>query len=315
LRLFDIAPSGGLGARLAENLGIEVSAHEERVFEDTEFKIRPLENVRHQDVLVCQSFCADSGQSVCDRMFRLLYFIGALKDALATRVTVIAPYLSFQRKDQRTKPADPVSTRYLAQMLESVGLDRILTVDVHNLAAFENAFRCQKVHVPARPVLIEHCSSLLDGAARVVVVTPDVGGTKRARAFADDLAKAAGRPVDLAFVEKHRSEGTVSGDLFAGDVSDALVLILDDMICGGTTMARAAKACSERGARGIHLIATHGLFGGKAAERLSSVEIESIVVTDTIADAGSRCPEIASKLTVLETVPLIATELKGLVSP
>jgi ribose-phosphate pyrophosphokinase len=271
--------------------------------------------VANEHVIVCQSLSDDGQYSTNDRLVRLLFFIGAVKDALAAKVTVVAPYLTYARKDRRTKPGDPVSTRYVAQMFESVGLDCIVTVDVHNLAAFENAFRCRKVHIEALPVLVDHSLGLITGAARTVVVAPDVGGSKRARAFADALAARSGQPIETAFIEKHRSEGVVSGDLFAGDVSAATALILDDMICGGTTIARAAIACHTRGASSVHLIATHGLFGHGASDKLATLNVDSIVVTDTVPDTASRCPAIAGKLTVLDTAHLIADTLKRLAVP
>jgi ribose-phosphate pyrophosphokinase len=315
VKLFDISATPTLGHRLGKYLCVDLSKHEERTFADTEFKIRPLESVCGEDVFVCQPLHADQYQSANDRLIRLIFFIGALKDALADRVTAIIPYLAYQRKDRRTKLRDPVSTRYLAQMLESVGLDCLISVDVHNLAAFENSFRCKKAHIEAAPVFVEHFLPLLAGEKKIVVVSPDIGGVKRARVFASLLSEAAERPVDLAFIEKHRSEEIVSGDLFAGDVSDASVIVIDDMICGGTTMERAAKACRERGATSVHVAATHGVFGDSAEKHLRIAEITSIVVTDTIPDAASRSPSISQKLKVLETTNLIGGVVQQLVIP
>jgi ribose-phosphate pyrophosphokinase len=315
VRLFDISADARLGQRLSELLDVELSTHEERVFSDTEFKIRPLVSVRDQHVFVCQSLYSSEEQSANDRLVRLLFFIGALKDSFAARVTAIAPYLSYQRKDKRTKLRDPVSTRYLAQMLESTGLDGVITVDVHNLAAFENSFRCRKTHIEAAPVLVEHCLPLVRKATKVTVVSPDVGGVKRAREFASLLSAHADMPIGFAFIEKYRSEGVISGDLFAGDVENACVFVVDDMICGGTTVARAAKACMERGASSVHVAATHGVFGSGAKEQLAIPEISSVMVTDTIADAGSRCPAISSKLVVSKTAELIGAVVERLANP
>ncbi|MEK7716281.1 MAG: ribose-phosphate pyrophosphokinase-like domain-containing protein, partial [Pseudomonadota bacterium] len=134
--LFALHPSRSFGEDVARQLGISLSACEERDFEDGEHKSRPLVNVRNQDVFVIQSLYADTKQSVNDKLVRLLFFIGALKDASAARVTAVVPYLSYARKDAKTQTRDPVTTRYVAQIFEAVGTDRVITMDVHNLAAF-----------------------------------------------------------------------------------------------------------------------------------------------------------------------------------
>ena len=142
-------------------------------------KVRPLVGVRDRDVFVVQSLLGDAHNSVHDKLWRLLLFIGALRDSSARRITVVAPYLAYGRKDRRTKPRDPVATRQLATLFEAAGTDRVVTIDVHNLAAFENAFRCRTENLLARPLFAEHVRSTVEGGA-IVVVSPDVGGMKRA---------------------------------------------------------------------------------------------------------------------------------------
>jgi len=312
MKLFGLQASRAYAEDLARNLGVELSTLEEREFEDTEFKIRPLESVRAEQVFVCQSLAADSQQSANDKLCRALFFVGALKDAAAASVVMIAPYLAYARKDRRTKSRDPVTIRYVAQMFESVGADAIVTADVHNLAAFENAFRCGKENVEAAALFADHFLPAVSAADKVVVLSPDAGGVKRARAFAELLAQRSKRSVDLAFMEKHRSEGRVWGELFAGDVADATVIVIDDLISGGTTMARAALACVERGAKSVHAAATHAVFGAAAVQNLAIPELESVVVTDTIRDARDRCPDISSKLVVLPSAPLFSEAIRRL---
>ena len=227
---------------------VELDAHEEREFEDGEHKARPLVSVRDRDVYVLQSLHSDAQQSVNDKLVRLLLFLGALKDASAARVTAVVPYLAYARKDRKSKPRDPVSTRYVAQLFEAVGVDCIVTLDVHNLAAFQNAFRCRCENLEANPLFVAHFAGRL-ADADVVVVAPDAGGIKRAEDFRRRLAAALGRPVPMAFAEKHRSSGIVSGEALVGDVSGRVAIIVDDLISGGTTAARAAQACRARGAQ------------------------------------------------------------------
>lgn len=310
MKLFGLDSCRDQAAALARALGVELARHEERDFEDREFKLRPLVDVRDEHVAVYHSLHTDAAGSSSDKLCRLLFFIGALKDASAARVTALVPYLAFARKDRRTKPRDPVTTRYVAQMFEAVGTDGIVTADVHNLAAFENAFRCEKLNLSAAPVLIDHLLGRLAGAERIVVVSPDAGGMKRARLVADALAERSDAPVDVGIMEKHRSEGRVTGELFAGDVGGTAVAIFDDLISSGGTMARAARACKERGATAVHLAATHGLFAASAGDVLASPDVDSIVVTDTAGDVRARVPDLG-RLTVVSCAPLFAEALRG----
>jgi ribose-phosphate pyrophosphokinase len=308
--LFALNSSRAFGTAVARRVGIDLASHEERDFEDSEFKLRPLQSVRGQRVAVLQSLHADAALSASDKLCRLAFFIGALKDAGASEVTAVVPYLAFARKDRRTKPRDPITTRYVATMLEGVGLDEIIVMDVHNVAAFENAFRCRKENLPAAGVIAAHFDGTIGADERIVVLSPDAGGVKRVRAFAEALAGLSSRRVEHAFMEKQRSEGAVTGTAFAGDVGDATVIVLDDLVSTGTTLARAAAASLERGARAVHAAVTHGVLAPGAEHTLGTTALESIVVTNTIAAVADRCPGLAAKLTVLDVTAIFATALR-----
>jgi ribose-phosphate pyrophosphokinase len=297
--LFALASSRQFGERVATGLDIELAQHEEREFEDGEHKSRPLENVRGRDVYVVQSLFGDAEQSINDKLIRLLFFIGALKDAAAERVTAVVPYLCYARKDRKTKPRDPVTTRYLATMFEAVGTDRIVTMDVHNLAAYQNAFRIPSEHLEAKGLFVERLSEL---PGELVVVSPDVGGVKRAEAFRQALQARRGDIVSSAFMEKHRSAGVVSGEALVGDVSNRTVIIIDDLIASGGTLRRAAEACGRQGALKIVGVATHGAFSGDAAQQLSGGAFEELIVTDSIRPSGAQ----PAGLITLATAPLFA---------
>ena len=167
LKLFVLNSSRAFGEQVSLRLAVEPSLHEERTFEDGEHKARPLEAVRNTDVYVVQSLHGGPDESSNDKLCRLLFFIGALKDAGAARVTVIAPYLCYARKDRRTKPNDPVTTRYIAQLFEAVGTDAVVTLEVHNPAAFENAFRCRSMTLTAAPLFVDY-AKLNAGHRRLV---------------------------------------------------------------------------------------------------------------------------------------------------
>jgi ribose-phosphate pyrophosphokinase len=200
-----------------------------------------------------------------------------------------------------------VSTRYLATLLEAVGTDRVVTLDVHNLAAYENAFRVRAEHLEAKKLFVDHFIPLLAGE-EVAVVSPDVGGVKRAEACREALERRLKRPVARAFMEKQRSAAVVSGDRLVGEVSGRVVIIIDDLISSGTTLARAAAACS--GARRIYAAASHGLFAQKAGEVLGASAIERLVVTDTVPPFRLAAGAARDKLTVLATAPLFAEAIR-----
>jgi ribose-phosphate pyrophosphokinase len=309
LILFTLESSRILAQKVSAELGIPLGKHEERDFEDGEHKARPLESVRGRDVFVLHSLHGDAKESVNDKLCRLLFFIGALKDAAAGRVTVVVPYLGYARKDRKTKPRDPVTTRYVAMLFEAVGIDRVVTLDVHNLAAFQNAFRCPTEHLDTARLFAEYFASLLS-EQEAVVVSPDAGGVKRAERFREALARALDRDVASAFVEKYRSWGMVTGGTVVGEVKDKAAVIIDDLISTGTTMARAANGCRELGATKVFAAAAHGLFIGEASRVLMDPVLERVVTTDTIPPFRLDPAVAREKLVVLDIAPLFAEAIK-----
>ena len=239
-----------------------------------------------------------------------MFFIGALKDAGAARVTAVAPYLCYSRKDRRTKPNDPVTTRYVAALFEAVGADAVVTLDVHNPAAFENAFRCPTVALTAAPLFVDYAKTL--GDERLCVVSPDTGGAKRADLFREALEAALGRPVGKAFADKRRSAGVVSGDLFVGDVAGATALVIDDLISTGGTLLRAARAARRAGAKRVIALVTHGLFmpGADAALPIRRSIVWS--VTDSVAAFRLGPTAAAHKLDMISARRLLAECIRRL---
>src|SRR5665647_1831375 len=197
LLLFALGASAELGAAVAAGLDQPLAVHEEREIEDGEHKARPLAAVNGADVYVIQSLHSGPKESANDKLCRLLFFIGAIKDAGAARVTAVTPYLCYARKDRRTKPTDPVTTRYIAGMFESVGTDCVVTLEVHNPVAFENAFRCRTVALTGTPLFVGYAKQNLSGG-KLAVISPDAGGMKRAELLREALEAALGRPVGKA---------------------------------------------------------------------------------------------------------------------
>ena len=313
LQLFAPGCSQPFGLKVAEHLGIDLAALEEREFEDGEHKARPLVSVRGNDVFVIASLYGDRRFSVNDKLVRLLFFLGCLRDAGAARITAVIPYLCYARKDRRTKPRDPVNTRYTAALLEAVQADIVVTLDVHNLAAYQNAFRCRTEHLEARPLFVDHFAGrLAQWQGRLVVMSPDVGGIKRADAFRESLAARLGREVGGAFLEKRRSAGVVSGETVVGEVEGSCVIIIDDMVAGGTTLARAAAACAERGAVRILAAASHGLFTGDAERKLARSPLEQLVFTDSVEPFRLSTGFLEQKTELLDCSGLLAEAIHRL---
>jgi ribose-phosphate pyrophosphokinase len=307
LQLFALGKNRELAESVSAKLGVPLSAHEERDFEDGEHKSRPLVNVRGNDVFVIQSLYSDAERSVNDRLARLLFFLGALRDASAGRLTAVVPYLAYARKDRKTKPRDPVTTRYVAALFEAVGIDQIVVMDVHNPAAYQNAFRCHSDHLEAGTLFVEHfAASLREAGENVVVLSPDAGGVKRAELFRQKLQRVLGRDITSAFMEKQRSAGIVSGEALVGEVEGRTVLVIDDLISTGTTLTRAARACKKLGARRIVAAATHGIFVGDANQRLADPALERVVVTNTLPPSRLDPTLLASKIQILDTAPMFA---------
>ncbi len=310
LALFALGANLDLAQRVGRLLHLELARHEERRFEDGEFKIRSLTNVRNKDVFVISSLYGEEETSVSDKLCRLLFFIGALKDASARNVTIVAPYLCFQRKERQTKPRDPIATRYLAQLLEAMGTDRVMTIDAHNLAAYQNAFRCDSEHLDAQALFARFFARLV-GKEEVAVVSPDLGGEKRAELFRERLERILARPVAKAFMDKRRSEGKVTGDIFAGDVKGRIAIVLDDLISGGGTMARVAAACRKEGAQAVWCAATHGVFSPGAASVLEGAPIDRLVVTDSVPlPAYMKSDLLQRRLTVVSVANLVAQAIR-----
>lgn len=306
--VFALASAAYLGERVAEALAVPLMPHEERDFTDGEHKARPLASVRGRDAYVLQSLHGDGRESVNDRLCRLLFFCGTLRDLGAASVTAVTPYLCYARKDRRTKPRDPVTSRYVAQLIEAMGVGAVVAMDVHNPAAFENAFRCRAEHLEARALLVDHLAGSV-GREPLAVVAPDAGGVKRAGALRTALTEAVGAPVTSAYAEKARSGGIVTGDLFAGDVRGRVAVIVDDMISTGTTIVRTARRCREDGATAVIAAATHAVFAEGADEALSDPALTAVVVTDTVAPRPLRGPA-AGRVTVLETAPFLAEAIR-----
>jgi ribose-phosphate pyrophosphokinase len=296
---FGLGAGADLAATVAARLGVPCGRVEFREFERGEHKARALDDVETRSVFVFAALHGDTGGLTAnDRLLHLWLFIGSLRDAGASDVTVVAPYLPYMRKDRRTNPRDPLNARYVAQLFEAVGADRVIVLEPHNLAAFENAFRIPTVPLPLTPLVADWLQER-PAETPLAVVSPDVGGVKRVQELRALLA-ARGRPATgTAFFEKRRSRDVMTGGTIVGEVKGRACLILDDLIASGGTLARAARACREQGATAVYAAAAHALFLPETGGRLAGAQLDRLLVSDSIP-----LPEDLPGSLAIEVLPL-----------
>ena len=309
-RLFALSESGDLAMSVAENAGLALASLEERRFEGGEFKLRPLESVRNRTAFVVESLAGDEVVPTAERLVRLLFLLSGLKDAGAAQRVALLPYLAYARKERRTQLRDPVNTRYVAQLLETAGLDRLVALDVHNPAALDNSFRVPVDHLSAMPMMADHFARRLD-AVPLTVVSPDVGGIKRVQ-LGELLQRRLDREVEMAFIEKRRALDIVSSGALVGDVSRRHVIILDDLCASGGTLIRAADICRRAGAAAVHAAVTHAPLPAGLTTVLAAASLASVLVTDSVGPgpAAARTLGDGGKLTVLAVGPLLGQALR-----
>jgi ribose-phosphate pyrophosphokinase len=309
--LISLEADSRIATALAAALEEPLAGLEERRFEDGEFKLRPLVDPHGADVFVIASLHGGPIDSPNDKLMRLLVLIATLRDHGAVRVTAVLPYLAFARKDRRTQPHDPLTLRCVAQLFEAVGVGQVIALEVHNLAAFENAFRCPTQHLCAHEVFDGAVAEMV-GDAPLVVVSPDPGGVKRVQLWREALERHLARPVGFAMVDKRRTGGLVSSaHQVSGNVDGHTAVLLDDLIASGDTMRRGAQALRHAGAKRVIACAAHGLFTGNAADTLACPEIDRVLVTDSVPGfrlhAGTP---LLHKLRVVSAVPLLARAIR-----
>jgi ribose-phosphate pyrophosphokinase len=320
-----LAPGGdrSLAEAVCRHLGTTLGEHEEKAFSDGEFRSRLITCVRGKDVFVMQSLHGDAQQSTDEKLLRLLFFIATAVDAGAARVSAVVPYLCYARQDRRSAPGDPVATRHVARLLEASGADRMAVVDIHNLSAFENAFRIPTMNIAPGSLFADFFA---DGADRpavggprgslddrpLIVVAPDSGAIPRAAHFREVLSHRLGADVESAFIEKHRSDSGLGGTGASGHFAGRTALILDDMICTGATTLRAARICRERGAERVIAAATHAIFAGNAATLLCDPVIDAVVVSNTIPVPDAARATLGARLQVLDASRLCADAIDAL---
>jgi ribose-phosphate pyrophosphokinase len=270
LRLLSGTANPGLAERLGEYIGVPLSPADVGRFSNGEIRVNIEENVRGTDVFIVQS----TSQPVNDNLMELLLMIDACRRSSAHRITAVMPFFGYGRQDRRTRSREPISAKLVANLITMAGADRVLTMDLH-APQLQGFFDIPVDNLFGNRSLAEHISLLeLDNP---MVFSPDAGGVYRAR----QLAKYLGAP--LGFIDKRRPEPNVSEVVnVIGNVKGRTVVIVDDMIDTGGTIAQAAGAVLELGALAVYACATHPVFSGASKDTLDHAPVRSIVVTDTI---------------------------------
>ncbi len=252
------------------------------VFSDGEIRFQSHENVRGADVFIVQSLCADSNFHI----MQLLLMADAFKRASARRITAVITYYAYARQDRKDRPRVAISARLLADLLETAGFSRVLTIDLH-AAQIQGFFNIPVDNLMALPVFISHFKRM--NLKDLVIVSPDAGGVERARLFARKLN------ADLAIADKKRTAPNVAELMhIIGDVQGKNAIIVDDIIDTAGTLAATINALKKHGAKKVFAACTHGIFSGKAMERIHAAPLEKIFVTDSIPQhcPVRQCPKI-----------------------
>ena len=312
-RLFALDGSRDFGSKVAKALNMRLSPHVERFHPDRECYVRPRHNVRRSHVYVITSLYSDEHQSVNDKLMKLYTFIGAAVDASAAEVVAVIPYLGYARSDRKVQSREPVITKYIAEHLRSIGCRRVLTIDVHNLGAFQNAHRhpCLGDNLECRVEFAPYLAreELHDTEpSDITVLSPDGGGMERSRHFRRSLEKQMDQGIGLCFFDKQHSGDKITGHQIVGDVRP-VTIVLDDMIASGRTTRLCIDAAHAAGSERIYVVATHGLFVGDVNKNLDSEHLTKLVISDTI-EPFRLSEAILEKTAIVSTTTTFAEAIR-----
>ena len=283
LKIFSGNANIPLAQEICDILGVPLGKSTVKSFSDGEIMVEIGENVRGRDVHIIQPTCEPANENLME----LLVMIDALKRASAATITAVIPYFGYARQDRKVKPRTPITSKLVADLLTTAGADRVLTMDLH-AGQIQGFFNIPVDHLYSAPVLLD---DMKDRFEDVVVVSPDAGGTERARAFAKRLNAG------LAIIDKRRSGPNVSEVMHViGDIEDRVCVIIDDMIDTAGTLCQAAKVLKEKGARTVYACAAHPVLSGPAIDRINASELEEVLVTNTIPtdDKRANCAKLRS---------------------
>ena len=298
--LFTGNANPALAREIAQTLGVELGKAKVGRFSDGEVDVEIQQNVRARDVFVVQPTCAPTSE----HLMELMIMVDAFKRASARRITAVIPYFGYARQDRRPRSTRvPISAKVVANLLETVGVERLLTMDLH-ADQIQGFFDIPVDNIYASPVLLSDVRS--KRYEDLIVVSPDVGGVVRARALAKQLGS------DLAIIDKRRAAANVSEVMHViGDIEGRNCVIMDDMIDTAGTLVKAAEVLKERGAKRVYAYCTHPVFSGPAIERITNSQLDEVVITNTIplseaALASKKIRQLSVAFLFAETIRRIS---------
>ncbi len=300
LKVFAGRANSQFTTRMCEHIGIPVGKARVESFPDGELIVKLDEDVRGRDCFVVQSTCSP----VNENLMELLIWIDCLRRASANRITAVMPYFGYARQDRKSEGRTPITAKLVANLITAAGANRVIAMDLH-AAQVQGFFDIPTDHLLASPVLSKFFLEETGKMGRVAIVSPDPGNLKAASYYAE-LVNA-----ELAFIDKRRQTATTvaMNTIVGNDVTGKTVLMIDDMITTGGTISEASKILKENGAAKIYVAATHGVFAGKAIEKIVNSPIDRIIITDTIPPCD-RLKPIMDRLTVLSVTNLVGDAIQ-----
>lgn len=298
MKLFSGTANSELAQKISKEIGVPLCKGTIRRFADGEIFVEIEENVRGMDVFVIQSTCAP----VNENLMELLIIIDALKRASADRITAVIPYYGYARQDRKVQPRTPITSKLVADLLTAAGTHRVLATDLH-AGQIQGFFNIPFDHLFATPIFLEWMMKEKEVPDDLIMVTPDAGGTERARAYAKRLN------VDLAVIDKRRTGPNQSEVMhLIGDVKGKHAIIVDDIVDTAGTLTQAAKAVMNHKAQSVMAICTHPVLSGPAIERINASPLSAMLVADTIplGQKPAECP----KIKVLSVASLLAEAIR-----
>ena len=304
LDIFTGTSNPDLAEEVSKMLGIKISAADVGYFSDGELKVEIGENVRGHDTFIIQSTCSPTNKSVME----IMLIADALKRSSASKITAVVPYFGYARQDRRVRSARvPISAKVVADMFASVGIDRVLTIDLHS-ETIQGFFDMPADNVYATKLMVDHIKDNND-RKEVIVVSPDVGGVVRSRALAKLLDDT-----DLAIIDKRRAVANQSEVMnIIGNIEGKVCIVPDDIIDTAGTLCNAANALKEKGAKSVKAYITHPVLSGPAIDRLNDSAIDELVVTNSIplnkeAQKCSKIRVISLANTIAECITRLSNE-------
>ena len=295
LGLFSGRANPELANKIAKHIGVPLGKMELSSFSDKEMYVRINENIRGKDVFLIQP----TSPSANENLMELLIMIDAFQRASARRITAVIPYYGYGRQDRKDEPRVPITAKLVANLITTAGADRVLTMDLH-AAQIQGFFDIKVDHLFAAPVFIDYFIS--KNFKNLVILSPDMGGIRRARAYANRLGAS------LAVIDKRRTGANKAEVLnVIGKVKGKQILIVDDMIDTGGTLIAAVKALTKKGVQEIYVSATHPILSGSAYEMIESSSLKELVVTDTIPLKQEKAK---TKIKVLSVALLLGEAIK-----